>query len=89
MAIVFFITNTITATITAIIIIITIAIATIITTAITNIHRGQSLEIPLYGIDAWRETALYDGIEIIRRGNDTDIVVKFPAERVDFIATHF
>ena len=65
----------------------TIAIATIITTDITP--QRQSIEILLYGIDTWREAALYDGIEIVGRSNDTHIVVKFPAERVDFIATHF
>ena len=83
MVIVFIITITITA------IIITIAIASVITTAIINIHEGQSLEILLYGIDTWREAAFYDGIEIVGRSNDAHIVVKFSAERVDFIATHF
>ncbi len=67
----------------------TIAIATIITTDITNIPQGQSLEILLYGIDAWREAALYNGIEIIGRGYYPDIVIYLPAKRVDFIATHF
>ena len=83
MVIVFIITITTTAMNT------TIAIATIITSAITNIHQGQSIEIFLYGIDTWRETALYNGIEVVGRCDNPHIVVKFPAERVDFIATHF
>ena len=65
------------------------AIIITVATAITNIHRGQSLEILLYGVDTWREAAFYDGIEIVGRSNDAHIVIKFPAERVDFIATHF
>ena len=83
MVIVFIITITTTAMNT------TIAIATIITSAITNIHQGQSIEILLYGIDTWREAALYNGIEVVGRCDNPHIVVKFPAERVDFIATHF
>ena len=66
----------------------TIAIATIITTDITNIPQGQSLEILLYRVDTWREAALYNGIEVVGRCVNPHIVVKFPAERVDFIATH-
>jgi hypothetical protein len=66
----------------------TIAIATIITTDITNIPQGQSLEILLYRVDTWREAALYNGIEVVGRCDNPHIVVKFPAERVDFIAPH-
>ena len=67
----------------------TIAIATIITTDITNIPQGQSLEILLYRVDTWREAALDNGVEIIRRCDNPDVVVYLSAERVDFIATHF
>ena len=52
------------------------------------IHRWQPFEILLYGIDAWREAALDDGVQIIRGGCYTDVVVYLPAERIDFIATH-
>ena len=53
-----------------------------------SINRWQSLEVFLYGIDAWRKATFDDGIEIVGRCNDAHVGVKFPTERVDFIATY-
>lgn len=35
------------------------------------------------------KAAFNDGIEVVGRCNDTHVEVKFPTERVDFIATYF
>ena len=49
------------------------------------IYQRQSLEVFLYGIDAWRKTAFDDGIEIIGGSNNTFLAIKFPAKGIDVI----
>jgi len=51
------------------------------------IYQRQSLEVFLYGIDAWRKTAFDDGIEIIGGSNNTFLAIKFPAKGIDVITT--
>ena len=59
---------------------------------LTHFYRtvpGQRFIILLYGIDAWRKAALYNGIEVVGRGYYPDVVIYLPSKRIDFIATHF
>lgn len=63
-------------------------ISTIMATTV-YIRWWQSFEILLYGADAWRKAALDDGIEIIGRCDNPNVVVYLPSERVNFIAPHF